>query len=158
FKKWHGIAKIKLHKEDASADVDAATAAILKLNRLLEQYHLQDIYNMDETTLFYQLEPDTTLATMCLSRRKKNKERLTIVLYANASGTDRFETLVIGKYKNPQYFKNVNRRSFGIKYEANIKAWMTVCIFQWWLKPFDWRMEGHKVILLLDSSKTHSTA
>lgn len=35
---------------------------------------------------------------------------------------------------------------------------MTVCIFQWWLKAFDWRMEGCKVILLLDGSRTHSTA
>ncbi|CAG8842888.1 11958_t:CDS:1, partial [Racocetra persica] len=54
FKKRHGIAKIKLYGEDASADVDAAAAAIPKLNRLLAQYHLQNIYNMDETALFYR--------------------------------------------------------------------------------------------------------
>lgn len=71
FKKRHGIAKIKLHGEDALADVDAAAVAIPELNRLLAQYHLQDIYNMDETALFYRLEPDTTLATMRLSERKK---------------------------------------------------------------------------------------
>ncbi|CAG8772668.1 22703_t:CDS:2, partial [Dentiscutata erythropus] len=72
-------------------------------------------------------------------------ERLTIEICANASGTDKLELLVIGKYKDPRCFKNVNRRSLGVKYEANIKAWMT-------------RMEGRKVILLLDGSKTHSIA
>ena len=52
FKKRHGIAKIKLHGEDASADHTAAATAIPELRGMLMEYDLRDIYNMDETVLF----------------------------------------------------------------------------------------------------------
>ncbi|CAG8840580.1 12695_t:CDS:1, partial [Racocetra persica] len=42
---------------------------------------------------------------------KKNKERLTVALCANADRTDKLKPLVIEKYKNLQYFKNINRKS-----------------------------------------------
>ncbi|CAG8685839.1 1495_t:CDS:2 [Cetraspora pellucida] len=47
----HGIANVKLHREDASVDHDTATESIPKLRQLLLQYHSQDIYNIDETAL-----------------------------------------------------------------------------------------------------------
>ncbi|CAG8786906.1 14501_t:CDS:2, partial [Dentiscutata erythropus] len=50
------------HREDALADYSAADASIPKLQNLLSQYNIQDIYNMDETVLFYCLEPDSILA------------------------------------------------------------------------------------------------
>lgn len=56
FKKRHGLKQIKKHGEDASADHAAATAAIPQLRKLLEEYDLRDIYNMDETGLFYRYE------------------------------------------------------------------------------------------------------
>jgi hypothetical protein len=54
FKKRHGITKVKRHGESASADHTAADIAIPEFRELLTQYNLQDIYNMDETGLFYR--------------------------------------------------------------------------------------------------------
>ena len=54
FKKRHNLKMIIKYGEDISADHTAATAAIPQLRELLEEYNLSDIYNMDETGLFYQ--------------------------------------------------------------------------------------------------------
>ena len=65
-----------------------------------------------------------------LKGKKKNKERLSIALCANASGNDKIKPLVIGKYLNPRCFKNVNRKNLGVIYETNKKAWMTGIMFE----------------------------
>jgi hypothetical protein len=76
------------------------------------------------------LEPDTTLATQRLNGKKKDKERLTIALCCNGSGTHKLAPLVIGKYAKPRCFKNVNVDNLGVMYKANKKAWMTAVLFQ----------------------------
>jgi hypothetical protein len=73
----------------------------------------------------------------------------------NADGLDKLPLLVIGKYENPRYFKNVNRDSFGCKYRSNPKAWMTQVIFLEWLKRFDARMAGRNVLLIMDNCSAH---
>ncbi|CAG8474641.1 4926_t:CDS:2, partial [Cetraspora pellucida] len=74
FKKRHGLRKITKHGEAASVDDDVVAATIPKLRKTLKGYDLRDIYNMDETGLFYYLEPDTTLATVRLKGKKKDKD------------------------------------------------------------------------------------
>jgi len=54
FKKRHNITKVKRHGESASADHAAVDIAIPEFRELLAQYNPQDIYNMDETGLFYR--------------------------------------------------------------------------------------------------------
>ncbi len=95
------------------------------------------------------------MATKQLKGRKQNKERLTLAVCCNADGSDKLSLLVIGKYENPRYFKNVNRDSFGCKYRSNPKAWMTQVIFLEWLKRFDARMAGRNVLLIMDNCSTH---
>ncbi|CAG8755504.1 19684_t:CDS:2, partial [Gigaspora margarita] len=45
---------IKKHGEDASVDDNIVADAISKLREVLKEYKLKDIYNMDETGLFYR--------------------------------------------------------------------------------------------------------
>ena len=54
FKKRHNITKVKRHGESASADHAAVDIAIPEFRELLAQYNSQDMYNMDETGLFYR--------------------------------------------------------------------------------------------------------
>jgi len=51
---------------------------------------------MNETGLFFQMEPDTTLATWQLAGKKKNKERLLVALCCNSDGSHKIKVLVIG--------------------------------------------------------------
>ena len=66
----------------------------------LTGYDLNDLYNMDETTLFYKLQPNSTLSTTTMvSGQKSSKERITIGLCSNASGTHKLKPIVIAKCK-----------------------------------------------------------
>ena len=84
---------------------------------------------MDETGLFYRLEPNCTLATKRLSKKKKQKERITMAVTANAVGIIILLPLVINQYLKPRAFTNrhiLNLENLGIQWHANIKAWMTI--------------------------------
>jgi hypothetical protein len=67
-------------------------------------------------------QADNSLATKQLKGHKQNKERLTLAMCCNVDGLDKLPLLIIGKYENPRWFKNVNRDSFRCKYRSNPKA------------------------------------
>lgn len=108
FKARHGISVREICGEGNSAPV-----ALLNqwkettLQSILSDYSPDDIYNSDETALFWQCLPDKTLAfkgQKCTGG-KLSKNRVSILLTVNMSGTDKRELLVIGKYANPRCFK-----------------------------------------------------
>jgi|GraSoiStandDraft_52_1057288.scaffolds.fasta_scaffold34078_1 hypothetical protein len=161
FKERHGIRLRKLHGESSSVDTITITNALPLLKNICGTYPLERIYNMDETGLFYRLEPDHTLATRRLSGRKKDKERITIALCANADGSHKLDPLIIGKFAKPRCFANININSLPIMYRTNRKAWMLTTIFQEWLHEFSKqvarRHKNQRVLLLLDNCPSHKT-
>ena len=65
---------------------------LAELRSLIESYHPTSGYNMDETGLFYRLLPRRSLVlpTEINARgSKKDKDRITLILCANATGTSR---------------------------------------------------------------------
>lgn len=67
----------KLAGKDASVD-PVQMLWISELPKLLEEYHPGDIYNADETSLFYNRVPSVTLmlkGQSCHSGQKKKKAR-----------------------------------------------------------------------------------
>jgi hypothetical protein len=72
-----------------------------KVCSLAAEYSPRNTYNIDETSLFWKLTPDRTLATKASSRGKKAKDRITLALIANRDGSDKLDVWVIGKSKNP---------------------------------------------------------
>ncbi|CAG8703595.1 1989_t:CDS:1, partial [Gigaspora margarita] len=53
FKKWHSLGQITKHSEEVFVDENIIAITIFKVRELLEKYNLKDIYNIDETELFY---------------------------------------------------------------------------------------------------------
>ncbi len=51
---------------------------------------MKDVFNMDETWLFYRLQLNHSLATKQLEGKKQDKERLTIVICYNKDGFEKF--------------------------------------------------------------------
>lgn len=87
-----------------------------------KHYKDEDIFNADETGLFYKMSPNSTLkfkSEKCIGG-KLSKERVTFLVCANTTGTERRDLLVVGKSKNPRSFKNV--KILPVKYEANKKT------------------------------------
>jgi hypothetical protein len=160
FKERNKIKNYREFGESGSVDQLALENFIPEFINELENYHPDDIYNFDECALFYRMEPDRSLATKRLSGRKKDKERITVGLCTNASGSDKLSPLIIGKYKNPRCFKNINLRNVGVNYKWNTKAWMTAIIFQEWVTTFDKiiriKEPARKVLLIIDNAGCHN--
>jgi len=127
------------------------------LKDLLSQYKEEDVYNMDETGLFYRMNTDKTLhfkGERC-EGGKQSKERITVAVCANMAGTDKLPLLVVGKFQNPRCFKNVN--TLPVQYYANKKAWMLSDIFKKWVQQLDNKMTllGRKILLFVDNCPAH---
>uniref|UniRef100_H3BCF5 HTH CENPB-type domain-containing protein n=1 Tax=Latimeria chalumnae TaxID=7897 RepID=H3BCF5_LATCH len=121
-------------------------------------YSPDDIYNFDETGLFYKLGPSRTLATAPVAGHKKSKERITVALFCNASGTDLRKPIVIARAKRPRCFGKTFQPTLYTEYFSNAKAWMTSVIFQEIIRAFDHdlRFQGRHCILLLDNASSHA--
>ena len=68
------------HGERGSVNSEGIPAQRDAIREHLKGVPLADIYNMDETGLFYCLAPDKTIAQRHLERSKKSKKRVTDAL------------------------------------------------------------------------------
>ncbi|RHZ61420.1 hypothetical protein Glove_347g14 [Diversispora epigaea] len=71
FKRHNGIKKITMHGEAASAPLESLPEERKKLQELLSCYNPEDIYNADETGLFYRLLSNQTLSKKPMAGKKK---------------------------------------------------------------------------------------
>ncbi len=56
FKSRHGIRSYCRFGENGSVDMDALANTLPTIRDILDQYAWKDIYNMDETGLFYRMQ------------------------------------------------------------------------------------------------------
>lgn len=86
---------------------------------------------------------------------KHSKERLTVVVGANMSGTEKLPLLVTGKSRNPRCFKGL--KSLPVWYEANSKAWITQYLFDQYMWKLDRKYEQQKskVLMFVDNCGAH---
>ncbi|GBN11944.1 Jerky [Araneus ventricosus] len=112
FKKRHGIRQLKICGDRVSANAEAAEDFVNEFVSLVETEKLspEQIYNADETGLFWRYVPRSTLATADekdATGVKDSKERITILGCGNAAGSHKMKLFVIGKSAKPRAFKNV---------------------------------------------------
>jgi hypothetical protein len=74
----------------------------------LEGYEPRDVYNADETGLFFNALPDRTLAYKgeTCHGGKHSKDRLTVLICVNSYGSDKQVLIVIGKSSKARCFKD----------------------------------------------------
>eukprot|EP00043_Microstomoeca_roanoka_P018176 m.193163 g.193163 ORF g.193163 m.193163 type:complete len:231 (+) comp16777_c0_seq1:207-899(+) len=99
FKQRYGIKRITLHGEAASVNQDTVVKAREYLPQLLQLVSPEDLYNFDETALFYETLPTRTLASRQRPGVAQSKKTMTIGLCCNAAGTDKLRLTVIGHAK-----------------------------------------------------------
>ena len=158
FKERNNIRQLRVCGESAGVDDERVGEWRTEtLPTIIQDYDPRDIFNADETGLFYRMAPDKTLAFTgeeCHGT-KQNKDRLTVMLCANMDGSEKLKPLVIGKSKNPRSFKNV--RALPVTYIANKKAWMVSEEFTTWVKQLDrqFAAENRRVLLFIDNCSAH---
>ena len=89
-----------------------------------QQLTLNQVFNADETGLYWRLLSEKTLAgsyKKTAKNFKKPKDRVCILATANASGEFRLPLLLIGKSKNPRVLKNINLSALPVIYKNQKK-------------------------------------
>ena len=117
-------------KESAAPNDELETWKEMVLLPTLARYSPRDIYNGDETALFYKLLPHRTY---CFDSDKpagsaKCKDRLTLLIITNMDGSDHRKLSVIGKSKTPcclhKKYK-IQVKDMSVDWYASKIAWMT---------------------------------
>ncbi|XP_060592007.1 tigger transposable element-derived protein 6-like [Ruditapes philippinarum] len=170
FKGRHNIVSHAISGE--SGMVDSSVTDEWKertLPALLKDFSPQNIFNADETGLFYKLMPSYSLNVRgeTCTGGKKGKERLTFLvacrdhsgqefyLACNMDGSEKLKLVVIGRFANPRCFKGV--KSLPVTYLANKRAWMTGKLFSDWVLQLDRKFssQSRKVLLIVDNCAAH---
>ncbi|SPO27760.1 related to transposases [Ustilago trichophora] len=160
FSNRNSLSQHKLHGEAGSVDQQFLDQQLPALKQLLHLYQPEDIWNADETGLFYSMPPVRTIATRPAAGLKKDKTRITILFACNSTGSEKLEPFFIGKADQPRAFKRSTAAQLGIHYAANQKAWMTSSLFTSWLQHLDAHIgqtPGRHILLLLDNFKGHGS-
>ena len=129
-----------------------------ELPKLTEGYSMHDIFNCDETSIFFKALPQKTLLgpNEKPAGIKQSKERFSLLVCANAAG-EKEKLLVFGKAKQPHSFLRYNSElEKHITYRSNKPGWMTTPIFTEFLNSLNSKMrcQGQHIIMFLDNYQT----
>lgn len=158
FQYRHDIKFRPQHGEAGSLGENAAIE-MTAIRQALSTYAPQDIFNCDETSLYWRFMPDKSLTTQPIPGRKKQKSRISALFCCNSDGSERLPIWFIGNAKKPKAFiaAGINIESLGCIWRNNKRAWMTSAIFKEWLFWLDARMHNRKVALLMDNFSAHES-
>ena len=147
----------KLRGEAASSDVEARDNWLTDVwPQFRDKYEPCDIWNTDETGLYYRMMPDGTLAFANDKRKggKKSKERVTVLFTASMTG-EKKRPLMIGKSFQPRCLKNI--KTYPVDYKSQNSSWMTSQLYAQFLTQWDehLRARKRKILLLHDNCPAH---
>ncbi|UYV72368.1 hypothetical protein LAZ67_9002823 [Cordylochernes scorpioides] len=129
FQRRNTIASLVVSGEINKVSEETVTDWLTKFEEIKNEYKDEDIFNIDETGVFYNLFPDRSLdfkGTKCHGT-SKSKERLTVVLCCNATGSEISKLWIIGKYKNPRCLNKINRLILPFDYtHQKVLGWMHI--------------------------------
>ena len=132
----YGFKAHRSHGESGDAQMDNIDNVITTFKATIAEYSPRDVYNMDETGLFYNLAPDITITRRQIEGSKKDKTRIMIPFTCSADGTDQFTPIFIGHTNMPRCFKKKTGHEHGIFYTSNKRASMTGLLFLSFLNRF----------------------
>jgi len=113
----HGLVNVALHGSGASANVEDAAERMAAIRQQLEGVDVDLIYNVDETGLLYRGLPSRSYVpsedrrTARGSKAMKSKDRVTLTLCCNATGTHKVPVTMIGKAAQPMCFQGEGNAS-----------------------------------------------
>ncbi|XP_027308718.3 tigger transposable element-derived protein 3 [Anas platyrhynchos] len=152
FRLRHNIALEKPPRERGDAEQPGAerwSSAVLP--ELLRSYAPSEVYSCGETGVLLQpplAEEDEPAGP---------GGRLTLLLCANADGTEKAALRVVGQSPRPRCLRGVNLQHMPWSYRASGQALLTAPLFAEWLQDFneEMRRKGKSVLLLLDRRQAH---
>ncbi|KAH9069100.1 hypothetical protein Ae201684P_004794 [Aphanomyces euteiches] len=140
FIKRHDLTSRRLHGERASLSQDEIDDGRSKLLLENSRYSKEDIYNMNESALFYKRAPDTTISKTATKGLKGTKRGSPWLWPQTAVVRTSFLSSSLGKLL-----------------ALDALAWMTITIFSEWISKFNAMMAtmDRSVLLVLDNASSH---
>ena len=172
FRRRHALGDRRVSGESASAAQHAVAPFRDLITKLIkdEGLVLSQIYNFDETGLFWRALPSNTQASIhCKSvpGRKLDKSRFSILLGANADGSHKVKPVVVGKSARPRVLKDCMNQ-LPCHYFSSQKAWFTSDIFrqvfrkviapsieEFQVRELKLAPERVRAVILLDNAPAH---
>ncbi|XP_042211880.1 tigger transposable element-derived protein 1-like, partial [Homarus americanus] len=138
FRKRNKLHSVVRHGEAASVDKDAAREHHDIFLKVIQEggFVSQQVFNCDETGLFWKKMPRRTYITRedtSFPGHKPMKDRLTLLFCANASGDCKVKPLLVYHAENPRALKNIRKNRLGVMWRSNPKAWVTRKLFSEWV-------------------------
>jgi hypothetical protein len=166
FRTRRGLQKMLLHGEGAEVDKNdlELLSTLEELYSIIAQYDPENVYNMDETGLFFRLLPrySILMSNKDISStrgKKKAKDRVSLIVCTNASGTHKIPCVMIRK---PKELVCIKDRHWPVPYFNQAKAWMDMeTCWKWFNEVFVPKVKrrtGRPVLLLMDNAPGHFDA
>ncbi|XP_051868769.1 tigger transposable element-derived protein 1-like [Pristis pectinata] len=160
--------RFNLHKVQ-STDVETAINYPSDLKKVIDEgeYMPEQVFNVDETGLFWKRMPDRTFISKeekATPGFKASNDRLTLLIGGNAAGDFKLKPVLVYSCENPRALKGYAKPNLPVIWRSNRKAWMTVTIFQdWFINYFCPAVEKYcakhhicnKALLILDNAPCH---
>jgi hypothetical protein len=127
-----------------------------ELPKIIGKYQPKDIFNVDETGLFYNLRPSKTVTYKGDSCHggTHSKQRVTVLLDCNADDTENIPPLVTGKYNKSHCFRNIKKTPHQIHSKCQFMddSATTECLLQ---LDRQVRAKNRKILLFIDQCASH---
>ncbi|CAG8701400.1 3290_t:CDS:1, partial [Ambispora gerdemannii] len=109
FKRRNNLKSYKKCGESGSVNMDEISKFREQLQDIIKDYEPQDVFNCDETALYWILESSRTLAYSSVKGKKKSKDQVSLLVTTNAIGNEKLLILFIHKYKIPRALRGINK-------------------------------------------------
>ncbi|XP_007091164.1 CENPB DNA-binding domain-containing protein 1 [Panthera tigris] len=165
FKERHCLPHFKINST-APGNKDLYPEA---LRSIIEEgeYTPQQVFNVDETGLYWKRMPEGTFISVEEKAEpgfKSSRDRLMLLLGGNAAGDFKLKPLLVYHLENPKALKGYSKPNLPVIWRSNKKAWATRSIFQEWFTYFfcpaverycAQNNLTHKALLILDNAPCH---
>ncbi|GCC33616.1 hypothetical protein chiPu_0012086 [Chiloscyllium punctatum] len=159
----------KLCGEAASTDEECAMVFPHMVKKFIEEegYTLDQIFNLEETGLYWKRMPSRTYISKNEAQApgfKVAKDRMTVLLGANASGDLKLKPVVVYHSANPRALKGYLRSTLGVCFRSSKRGSMTgqifsdliVDVFKDIFRNYCRRKDlDFKILLILDNAPSH---